>query len=183
MNLISDDELTNLLVQKNIKNWSETIDFVKCLPYGRNSNRQDLSLMLKENRGTCSSKHAFLRKIATLNHIENVKLIVGMYKMNHLNTPKIGKVLQDHHLDFIPESHCYLMINNERLDVTTRNSDFNNLKKYIIQEIEIEPEQVDIFKVEYHQNFIKHWLINNKIDRNLDEIWNIREKCIKNLQV
>lgn len=179
--LFSDDELTSLILQKNIRTWSEAVNFIKQLPYGRNSNRYDLSLVLKENRGTCSSKHAFLRKIAKLNHIDNVKLILGMYKMNHLNTPKIGNILQDHHLDFIPEAHCYLMINNEMFDVTTQNSDINNLKKYIIQEIEIEPEQVDIFKVEYHQSFIKDWLSNNKIDRSFDEIWDIREKCIRNL--
>lgn len=52
----------------------------------------------------------------------------------------------------------------------------------LVQEIEIEPEQVDIFKVEYHQSFIKDWLSNNKIDRSFDEIWDIREKCIRNLQ-
>ncbi|WP_144282773.1 hypothetical protein [Chryseobacterium echinoideorum] len=181
MNLISDDELTNLLLQKSIKDWGETVNFVKNIPYGRNLNRHDLSLVLKENTGTCSSKHAFLLKVAQLNNIENVKLILGMYKMNHLNTPKIGNVLQDHHLDFIPEAHCYLMINKQRFDFTTQNSNINDLKKYIIQEIEIEPEQVNIFKVEYHQNFIKDWLEKSKIAKSFDEIWEIREKCIRNL--
>ena len=51
-----------------------------------------------------------------------------------------------------------------------------------IEEIEIEPEQVNVFKVEHHKNYLKNWIIENKIKIGFDEIWRIREQCIKNLE-
>ena len=57
-------------------NWEKTINFVKQIPYGRNSNREDFSLVISENKGTCSSKHAYLKDFANRNNIPNVQLIV-----------------------------------------------------------------------------------------------------------
>lgn len=178
----ANDELTNLVRSKNIKNWSELIEFIRNLPYGRNLNREDLSLVLKENKGTCSSKHAFLKKIADLNNFDNIKLCLALYRMNHINTPKIGNIIKDSGLEYIPEAHCYLKLNNQRIDVTSPNADIANLAAYLIEEIEIEPEQVNIFKVEYHKNYLKQWRIKENIPLNFDEIWQLREKCIRQLE-
>jgi hypothetical protein len=177
----SDDALTRLVKSKAIRNWSELVTFTRNLPYGRNQNRHDFSLILKENKGTCSSKHSFLKKVADLNKFEHVKLIIGMYKMNHLNTPEIGSTIADTGLEYIPEAHCYLKLNNKRIDVTNPGSDIETLKEYITEELEIEPEQVDTFKVEYHRNYLKKWIDENKINMNLGQVWEIREQCIKKL--
>lgn len=178
----ANDELTNLVRSKNIKSWSELIEFIRNLPYGRNLNREDLSLVLKENKGTCSSKHAFLKKIADLNNFDNIKLCLALYRMNHINTPKIGNIIEGSGLAYIPEAHCYLMLNNQRIDVTSPNADIANLAAYLIEEIEIEPEQVNIFKVEYHKNYLKQWRIKENIPLSFDEIWQLREKCIRQLE-
>ncbi|MDR2205609.1 MAG: hypothetical protein LBE36_05585 [Flavobacteriaceae bacterium] len=177
----SNDELTALVKNKAIKNWSELIEFIRNLPYGRNLNREDFSLVITENKGTCSSKHAFLKKIADRNNFDNVKLILGIYKMNHRNTPKIGNILLDNGLEYIPEAHCYLKLNNKRIDITNKNSDIENLLKDIIEEIEIEPEQVNIFKTEYHRKHLKKWKQQENIKLSFNELWTIREKCIENL--
>jgi hypothetical protein len=161
-------------------NWEETINFVKKIPYGRNSNREDFSLIISENKGTCSSKHAYLKDFANKNNIPNVQLIVGMYKMNHNNT-KIGTILLNYNLDYIPEAHCYLKIEGETVDVTSENANFEKIKNDLISEIEIEPFQVADFKVNYHQNFIRNWLIETKSNYTFDEIWKIRETCIERL--
>ena len=87
-------------------NFQETINFVKQIPYGRNSNREDFSLVISENKGTCSSKHAYLKDFADKNNIPNVQLFIGIYKMNEQNT-KIGSILSDNFLDFIPEAHVF----------------------------------------------------------------------------
>ena len=178
----STDNLTTLIKDKGINNWSELIEFTRRLPYGRNVNREDFSLVIKENKGTCSSKHSFLKKISDLNQFENVKLILGMYRMNNLNTSKIGNTILESGLEYIPEAHCYLKLNNHRIDITNNNSDFDKIKNDIIEEIEIEPEQVNVFKVEHHKNYLKNWIIENKIKIGFDEIWRIREQCIKNLE-
>lgn len=178
----SADDLTNLVNEKDIATWNGLIEYTNNLPYGRNSNREDFSLVLKENKGTCSSKHAFLKKIADLNGFNNVQLILGMYKMNHLNTPKISNTILNKGLEYIPEAHCYLRLNNQRIDITSTNSDIDNLVNDIIEEIEIEPEQVGNFKVAYHKNFLKNWILQENIQMSFDEVWTIREICIKKLE-
>jgi hypothetical protein len=47
--LTSKEELTQQLLELGISNWDDVLLHVKNIPYGRNSNREDLSLVLKEN--------------------------------------------------------------------------------------------------------------------------------------
>jgi hypothetical protein len=182
MNLTSKEELTQQLLELGISNWNDVLLRVKNIPYGRNSNREDLSLVLKENKGSCSSKHAFLKEIASQNNIPNVQLIIGIYKMKESNT-KIGTTLSENAIDYIPEAHCYLNINGERLDYTTGSSNFEKIKNDLLEEIEIEPYQVGEFKIKFHQDFIKKWLIDTKSNFSFNEIWTIREKCIAYLSL
>lgn len=179
--LTSNDELTASIKNSGIATWNELIEFVKNLPYGRNANRTNLALVITEKKGSCSSKHALLKRVADLNEIENVKLILGIYRMNKQNTPNIGTVLSDSKIDFIPEAHCYLKINDERIDVTFSNSNILKIEADIIEEQEIEPEQVSEYKVQYHKTFLKRWISENQTDKGFDEIWKVREKCINNL--
>ncbi|MEP0264654.1 hypothetical protein [Dokdonia sp.] len=179
--LHSNDILTQHVKKHDVNSWEELVSFIRALPYGRNTNRTDLSLVIKEKKGTCSSKHAFLKKIADLNNIPSVKLILGMYKMSEANTPKIGAELTTHHLDYIPEAHCYLKINNKRVDITSSTSQFSNIEQDILQEREITPEQVAHFKVDYHKDYIKKWIIDQDTKFTFDALWKIRETCIKNL--
>ena len=179
--LISKDELTELAKSYGLNSWNELTNFVKELPYGRNKNRNDLKLVLTEKKGSCSSKHALLKTIADLNSVPHIKLILGIYKMAQINTPKIGNVLSENNIDFIPEAHCYLKVGEQRLDLTDKNSDIKKIETDIIQEIEIEPEQIAKFKVDYHKAFIKNWIIENNIALDFNQIWHIRETCIENL--
>ena len=179
--LSSNDVLTHLANHQGLFSWNQLTAYIKNLPYGRNANRSDFSLVMTEEKGTCSSKHALLKQVADLNNIPNIKLIIGIYKMNEQNTPKIGATLSNHSIDFIPEAHCYLKINGERIDFTTSASEFKRLEADIIQELEIEPWQVADFKVKYHQDFIKQWLKDASSSFSFDEIWQIRERCIANL--
>ncbi|BDD06791.1 hypothetical protein [Aureibacter tunicatorum] len=177
----ADDQLSQIVREKGIDNWLDLLDFIKCLPYGRNKNRSDLSLVISEQKGSCSSKHALLKKVADQNGILNVKLILGIYKMNKSNTPLIGDALSEYALSYIPEAHCYLKINGERVDLTTNSSAFKKLEKDILVEQEIEPEQVADYKVSYHQAFMKKWLLEVDTSFGFDEMWRIREQCIENI--
>lgn len=122
--------------------FNELIERVKQIPYGRNTNRYDFSLVISENKGTCSSKHAFLKDFSSKNNIPNIKLYIGIFKMNEENTSKIFPLLSENEIDFIPEAHCYLKINGIPLDVTTSESFYNKIENDILEEIEIEPLQV-----------------------------------------
>lgn len=179
--LRSNDELTLQVKKLKINSWVELTTYIYKLPYGRNKNREDLSLVLIEKKGSCSSKHAFLKKIADLNNIPDVSLVLGMYKMNQYNTPKIGNVMSENSIAFIPEAHCYLKIRGVRMDFTTNNSEFQKNEKDIIHELNIELEQVVSFKAQYHKEFLKDWIKENEVSLKFDEIWSIREQCIENL--
>jgi len=179
--LISNDELTELAMSNGIKTWSQLTNFIKALPYGRNKNRKHLGLVLSEKKGTCSSKHALLKSIADFNNVPNIDLIIGIYRMSESNSPKIGTELTENSIKYIPEAHCYLKINGNRIDLTTKESEFDKIKKDILQEKEIKPNQVSKFKVDYHKNFVKRWLKETNSKFTFNEIWHIREKCIENL--
>lgn len=181
--LNSEDSLTQLITSKNIYDWTNLLNYVRALPYGRNKNREDLSLVWKEQKGTCSSKHAFLKYVADLNTIPNIELILGLYKMNQDNTPKIGNVLVEQRLAYIPEAHCYLKIDGHRLDFTSEHSDFSKIKNDIILETSILPSQVSAYKVGFHKAYLKGWIKSENIPFSFDEIWKLREQCIENLSL
>ncbi len=162
-------------------NFETLIEKVKNIPYGRNANRYDFSLVLSENKGTCSSKHAFLKDFADKNEIENVKLYIGIFKMNETNTPKLGDLLSNNKIKYIPEAHCYLKINQVPVDVTTVDSFYDKIKQDIVEEIEITPNQVSDFKVTYHKAFLKNWIKETNQNNTFEEIWEIREQCISKL--
>lgn len=179
--LTSNDPLTQLAKSHGINTWNKLTQFVQNLPYGRNENRSDLGLVLIERKGTCSSKHGLLKKIAEHNEIRDVKLILGIYRMNSTNTPKIRSVLEENKIQYIPEAHCYLMIDSQRIDFTSAEATFEKIENDIIHEKEITPEQVAVFKVDYHKKFLKNWIIESKGNFDFEEIWSIREKCIQKL--
>ena len=179
--LNSKEPLSELVKKQGITHWDNLVNHVRKIPYGRNSDRTDFSLVIKENLGTCSSKHAFLKAVAEENKLENVKLILCLYKMSEQNTPGIGNELSQHKIEFIPEAHCYLMVGEESMDVTNEESDLTKIENDIIEEIEISAEQVGAFKVKFHKNYLKNWISQNELNFSFDEIWKIREKCIANL--
>lgn len=179
--LTSGDDLTKLIVQKGITTWSNLLEYITHLPYGRTKNRGNLLRIIKDGKGTCSSKHALLKTVATLNAIPNVELILCIYKMNATNTPKIGNVLENEIINYIPEAHCYLKINGIAKDFTSKNSDISLLKNDILLEETIEPQQIIDYKVNFHKAYISNWLLEAKIPITFEAVWTLRETCIKNL--
>lgn len=176
--LQSSDPLSIDIVESGVVSWEDLIRCVKTFHYGRNSNRSDHSLVWYERKGSCSSKHAFLKYIATLNQIEGVELILCMYKMTAQNTAKVGAILAEFNLDYLPEAHCYIRFRGEAVDVTTMTSDFSSIQNDIIEEQIIQPDQVSSYKVEYHQSFIREWGKIHHPKKSFEALWSIREKCI-----
>jgi len=177
----STKEYSQLANAIGIHNLSQLCEWLKNLPYNRTSNRSDISLVIKEKCGTCSSKHALIKSIAEENNFQDFKLIIGLYKMHNVNTPGIGDVLQHANLEFIPEAHCYIKFHEEIIDVTNESSFYHKIANEILNEIEILPIQVGPFKVDYHKKELENWINAENINYNLSEIWAFREQCIYNL--
>lgn len=171
--------LSALLTEKGITTFGEVISYVHQLPYGRNSSRANHSLVLSEGRGTCSSKHAFIKQVAIENQWDDVELILAIVEMNGKNTPKISRMLQNRNLEGFPEAHCYLKIGSEIRDLTFPDNHEFKFENSVLVERIIQPESVINFKIEFHISYMKQWC--NIHDHNFDKTWLFREKCIEKL--
>ncbi len=180
--LNSTDDLTTDLLESGVVTWDDIVRSVQCFHYGRNSDRNNLNLVWYERKGTCSSKHAFLKHIADLNELPKIDLNLVFYKMNKQNTPGIGDVLEKNELNYIPEAHCHLTVNGTELDITTVQSNFKKYKNDIIQTRVIQPNDVIFNKIEWHKEFMESWRIQNHPHICFDALWTIRETCIKQLE-
>src|SRR5215469_14158054 len=153
--------------------------YVGDLPYGRNAAASDMLAVLNERKGTCSTKHGLLKALAGEQGLP-IRLMLGIYEMNARNTPGIGHALEEHHLPCIPEAHCYLVHQGRRIDVT-RNLDGQEsepIGAFLIEE-EITTEQIGEYKRRWHRAFMGQWLQRRAlVDRDLDQLWRIREECI-----
>lgn len=179
--LSSNQPLTTLAKNLNLNTWKDVLNHVRQLPYGRNLSREDFSLVLKEQQGSCSSKHALLKTIALENNLDQVQLVLAIFKMNAKNTPKLASILEQHNIPFIPEAHCFLKIDEAFIDVTNQKSNYNSFKNNIIETQFILPHQVINYKVNYHKNWIASWLKETKSNYKFEEFWAIRDACISKL--
>ncbi len=101
--------------------------------------------------------------------------------MNGINTPEVGKVLAENGLKYIPEAHCYLRVDGQRIDATKEGFDISHFTNDILTEMVINVEQIGDYKVIMHKNFLKKWLAKQSLPISADQLWEIREKCIEQL--
>ncbi len=175
-------EISKEFLSRNILTFSQAALFVSQLPYGRNQNKNNLLTVFTDNCGTCSTKHALLKKLAQENNFNDLKLFIGLYKMNGINTPKVLKTLKTNNLEFIPEAHNYLKFNDTIFDFTVDLTKPLDFISDLIEEIEILPNQIVEYKINYHKNYLKDWLNKNvQIKLSLSDLWKIREQCIQDL--
>ncbi len=90
----SKGQISKEFIDRNIVTFNKAALFVRQLAYGRNADKNNLASVFADNCGTCSTKHALLKRLADENNFEKVKLIVGLFKMNKENTPEISVTLQ-----------------------------------------------------------------------------------------
>ncbi len=175
-------KISEAFVVLGIHSFQEACLYIKNLPYRRNLNKEDLLCVFKEQCGTCSTKHAVLKLLADEIGLDDVQLYCGIYKMSAHNTPAVASYLKLHGLAYIPEAHNYLKYKNQILDCTFADVNTVNFVDDLIEEIEIRPSQISDYKVKYHRDFLSKWIENNvEIHLSLDELWTIREQCIRDI--
>jgi len=173
--------VSNAFLERGMADFSSALIYIQDLPYARNSDRANPLLVLKEQTGTCSTKHALIKLLADENEKPEVKLMMGIYKMHACNTPHIAPMLHAYKLEYIPEAHNYLRYNNLILEFTSKKSTPADFIPDLLEESEILPEQVTDFKICYHKDYISQWQKQENIPYSTEELWEIREKCIKSL--
>lgn len=146
------------------------------LPYGRISDRTQPGLVLEERCGTCTTKHALLAALAA-EHGVDLALRLGLYAMSEANTPGVGEVLARHGLPAIPEAHCYVAWQGQRIDVTRAVVAAEPIASFLHEE-RIEPPQIGAYKIEMHRRFLADWVARAHPELTLEDAWQIREACI-----
>lgn len=78
--MLREAEIGQKIKKQGVSTYQDALIFVNKLLYGRNQNTT-IACVIKEKRGTCSTKHAFLAALADENEIP-VKFMFGYYYMN-----------------------------------------------------------------------------------------------------
>lgn len=150
---------------------------VAALPYGRGRTRDDRDI-LDQRRGTCSTKHAFLARLAD-EHAVAVALDLGIYLMDGANTPGVGPVLAAHGLAAIPEAHCVLRWQGHTVDLTRPG--ITAVPPFLHTQ-QLDPADIVARKPQLHRDFLAAWLPAHLPGWTLDRLWSAREACIAALE-
>lgn len=177
----SERPLSKACLDIGLIDFDSICNYIQSIPYGRNTDQCNYHSILKENKGTCSTKHAFLKQVAVEQNASHIQFCLGIYKMQEANTKGIGNILSKYKLNYIPEAHTYLKFNNEVLDFTNCVESKTSFIDYLFFEEQILPEHIGKYKIDRHKNFIKTWMIKEKKIYTFEELWLIREACITQL--
>ena len=173
--------ISSAFIKEHCQRFSEAVGLVRKLPFGRNQNKLNLLSLFEERRGTCGTKHALLKQLAKENGIGEINLMCGIYRMTGDNTKAVAATLKKHGLVYIPEAHNYLRYKDKLIDAT-KSSGGISFYNDLLEETEMQPEQIGQYKIDHHKNFLKKWLLQYPdIPYNLEQLWHIRELCIKDL--
>jgi hypothetical protein len=168
------------IIARGITDFQAAGRYLQALPYGRTADRADFRAVLREGKGTCSTKHAFLAALAHEQALP-VVLTLGVYAMHECNTPGVGAVLARYGLMSLPEAHGYLTYASMRIDVTRAGADPSEPISQFLYEEAIIPAQIGAYKMTLHRQFIQDWVSNNRETLkglSVEDVWRIREECI-----
>lgn len=108
-----------------ISRFIDACRYVHELPYGYNSDRDDLMILFKENKGTCTTKHAVIATLAQELDLPIVKN-VGIYAMTEEIVTGTENILANYNLPYIPMVHCLLVYDEYRVDLSEGNNNGKN---------------------------------------------------------
>ncbi len=109
--------------------------WVHALPYGYNSDRDDLMILFKEKMGTCTTKHAVIGTLARELELP-IQKNVGIYAMTDEIVTGTGELLERFGLPYIPMLHCFLVHERFRVDLTegNRNGKNRSIEEFLFTE-------------------------------------------------
>ena len=118
-------EISNQFISIAINTFMDACDYVHQVPYGYNSDRDDLMILFKEKMGSCTTKHAVIATLAAELELPIHKCI-GIYPMTETIVTGTDKILQTYDLPYIPMIHCFLEYEEYRVDLTEGNQNGKN---------------------------------------------------------
>ncbi|MFX1380070.1 MAG: hypothetical protein ACFFA4_13360 [Promethearchaeota archaeon] len=133
-------EISKKLLNLGIKSFREACEYIHNIEYGYNTNYDDMMILFKENKGTCTTKHATIAGLAKELGIPLYKH-VGVYKFTEQISTGTNEILLKYKIPYVPMVHCFLVYKDFRFDLTEGNC---NGKNTTLEEF-IHEEKVDPF--------------------------------------
>lgn len=114
------ETMARTFLNMGIEDFHSACRYVHELPYGYNSDRDDLMILFKENMGSCTTKHAVIATLAAELEIAIDKHI-GIYAMTEALVTGTKKILDRYKLSYLPMVHCFLVFAEHRVDLSEGN--------------------------------------------------------------
>ena len=128
-------EISKKFLELGITSFREACEYVHNIEYGYNSDYDDKMIFFKENKGTCTTKHAVITGLAEELNIPLYKYI-GVYKFTDEISTGTNEILKKYDLPYVPMVHCFLVYNDYRFDLTEGNCNGKNttIEEFIHEE-------------------------------------------------
>jgi hypothetical protein len=117
--------ISETFLQLGIHSFAEACRHVHLLPYGYNSDRDDLMILFTEKIGSCTTKHAVIATLAAELALPVTKSI-GIYAMTEAIVTGTDAILASYGLPYLPMVHCFLTSGDLRVDLTEGNDNGKN---------------------------------------------------------
>ncbi len=110
---------------RGVQRFQAACEYVHHLPYGYNSDRDDVMILFKEGKGSCTTKHAVIATLASELGLAVVKRI-GIYAMTESLVTGTEVILERYELPHVPMVHCFLACGDTFVDLTAGNHNGKN---------------------------------------------------------
>ena len=80
-------KISREFLSRRITDFKQAAQFIRELPYRRNTDKTNLASVFADGAATCGPKHAVLRQLAIENDVVDLKLKLGVFRMSGQNTP------------------------------------------------------------------------------------------------
>jgi hypothetical protein len=121
----SGEVISDKFLSLGIDRFIDACRYVREMPYGYNTDRDDLMILFKERKGTCTTKHAVIATLAEELGLP-IKKYVGIYAMTQKIVTGTDIILDKYYLPYIPMVHCFLVYRNFRVDLSEGNDNSKN---------------------------------------------------------
>lgn len=125
-------DISKKFLELGIKSFKDACVYVHNVKYGYNSNYDDNMIFFKENKGSCTSKHATIAGLAEELDIPLYKYVC-VYKFTEEITTGANEILEKYKVPYVPMVHCFLVHEKYRFDLTEGN--YNGKKQPVDEHI------------------------------------------------
>lgn len=147
------DPIAEQCLQRGLTTFHEACHWVKALPYGANPSSEDSFILFEEGYGNCTTKHGAIARLAAAHNLPITKHL-GFYRLNDDIVTGVNAILRPQGLDFIPQSHCFLVYEDYRVDLTAGNC---NGKNKTIEDYDfVIPVAPDLTETQHQTIYLDH---------------------------